>query len=381
LFVVQRRRKRPYCFIPSSSKSPFRTQHRFLIVMSSERQSQSPRNDDFLQLGMIIFMPRNPHGSRIRVRLRFEKQACVAGERFREVFSRRLFTHTETTANCWERIRSCKTCTSMPTTTQRCLCISRESGLAYRLRDREPLVSFRDRLGSSGKYYPYGEPRGTVPQDAVGFATYTNDSATGLQYADQRYYANNWGRFMSPDPYSASGGSGSPASWNRYSYTRGDPVNRSDRTGLEDREVDDGDCDPDNDDCTPTFTVTHTEDGGGGGDPEPDPPAPDPEPPPDPTPAPDPPAPPAPAPVKRKRHKPKFNPCANKADVAFLKNNLADAAKLAAALNVPVQFVLAVAADESQYGGYPTAIAANNFFWNPRRLDSGERGLHRSLRR
>jgi len=167
---------------------------------------------------------------------------------------------------------------------------------------------------------------------------------------------------MSPDPYSASGGSGSPASWNRYSYTRGDPVNRSDRTGLEDREVDDGDCDPDNDDCTPTFTVTHTEDGGGGGDPEPDPPAPDPEPPPDPTPAPDPPAPPAPAPVKRKRHKPKFNPCANKADVAFLKNNLADAAKLAAALNVPVQFVLAVAADESQYGGYPTAIAANNFF-------------------
>ena len=54
----------------------------------------------------------------------------------------------------------------------------------------------QDRLGSSGKYYPYGEARGTVPQDAVGFATYTNDSATGLEYADQRYYANNFGRFM-----------------------------------------------------------------------------------------------------------------------------------------------------------------------------------------
>jgi hypothetical protein len=35
-----------------------------LIVMSSERQSQSPRNDDFLQLGMIIFMPRNPQPER-----------------------------------------------------------------------------------------------------------------------------------------------------------------------------------------------------------------------------------------------------------------------------------------------------------------------------
>jgi RHS repeat-associated protein len=131
-----------------------------------------------------------------------------------------------------------------------------------------------DRLGSA-KYnqdgarqwfYPYGEDRGTVePNDSLKFATYTRDAATGLDYADQRYYASNFGRFMSPDPYRASGGSGSPASWNRYSYTRGDPVNRSDRTGLEDKEVDDGDCDPDNDDCTPTFTVTHTEDGGGGG--------------------------------------------------------------------------------------------------------------------
>ena len=90
----------------------------------------------------------------------------------------------------------------------------------------------QDRLGSSGKYYPFGEARGTVPQDAVGFATYTNDSATGLEYADQRYYASNFGRFMSPDPYRAGGGPSDPQSWNRYGYVEGDPMNFLDPRGL-----------------------------------------------------------------------------------------------------------------------------------------------------
>jgi len=90
----------------------------------------------------------------------------------------------------------------------------------------------QDRLGSAGKYYPYGEARGTVPQDAVGFATYTNDSATGLEYADQRYYASNWGRFMRPDPSGSSLVMTNPASWNRYAYVLGDPINSSDPSGL-----------------------------------------------------------------------------------------------------------------------------------------------------
>ena len=93
-----------------------------------------------------------------------------------------------------------------------------------------------DRLGSSGSYYPYGEARGTVPQDAVGFATYTNDSATGLQYADQRYYASNFGRFLTADPYKANndtpGQPVSPATWNRYAYVLNDPVNLYDPAGL-----------------------------------------------------------------------------------------------------------------------------------------------------
>jgi RHS repeat-associated protein len=90
----------------------------------------------------------------------------------------------------------------------------------------------QDRLGSAGKYYPYGEARGTVPQDAVGFATYTNDSATGLEYADQRYYASNFGRYMSVDRTWYGTDSSRPASWNRYAYVEGDPANYNDPLGT-----------------------------------------------------------------------------------------------------------------------------------------------------
>ncbi len=73
-----------------------------------------------------------------------------------------------------------------------------------------------------------------LPNDQVKFATYTRDSATGNDYADQRYYTSVLGRFVTPDPYVASAGPGDPGSWNRYTYTRGDPVNRFDPFGLDD---------------------------------------------------------------------------------------------------------------------------------------------------
>jgi RHS repeat-associated protein len=55
---------------------------------------------------------------------------------------------------------------------------------------------------------------------------------TGLRNIEQRYYASTYGRFNTADPYQASGGPGNPASWNRYSYAGGDPVNRIDPRGL-----------------------------------------------------------------------------------------------------------------------------------------------------
>jgi RHS repeat-associated protein len=91
----------------------------------------------------------------------------------------------------------------------------------------------QDRLGSVGKYYPYGEDRAGAPNDQVKFATYTRDTATGNDYADQRYYANTSGRFTSPDPYLASGVGARPQSWNRYAYVSGDPINYADPKGLD----------------------------------------------------------------------------------------------------------------------------------------------------
>ena len=97
-------------------------------------------------------------------------------------------------------------------------------------------VAPSDRLGSdltSGlKLMPYGEEiqPPNVPNDRTKFATYHRD-ASGLDYADQRYYAPGSGRFLTADPYLASGGPGTPNSWNRFAYVESDPVNAVDPTG------------------------------------------------------------------------------------------------------------------------------------------------------
>ena len=83
-------------------------------------------------------------------------------------------------------------------------------------------------------YYPYGEDKGTAaPNDQIKFATYTRDLASGLDYADQRYYSNQFGRFMTPDSYGDDNWDLSdPQSWNLYAYTEGDPVNFNDPDGT-----------------------------------------------------------------------------------------------------------------------------------------------------
>jgi len=103
-------------------------------------------------------------------------------------------------------------------------------------------LAVMDQLGSTGtssspgpSYFPWGEPRGTNPQDAWSYATYWADSATGLDYANNRYYSNAYGRFMTPDPYQGTDGgpgdSNNPQSWNHYAYVVGDPINWIDPTG------------------------------------------------------------------------------------------------------------------------------------------------------
>ena len=91
-----------------------------------------------------------------------------------------------------------------------------------------------DRLGSVGRYHAFGEDRGggNPAADSEKFATYTRDGVTGLDYADQRWHSPGVGRFLTADPYQASGGPGEPGSWNRYGYVQGDPANYLDRSGL-----------------------------------------------------------------------------------------------------------------------------------------------------
>jgi len=101
---------------------------------------------------------------------------------------------------------------------------------------------YGDRLGtnraSGARFMPFGDEITSTANDHVKFGTYTRDSYTGLDYADQRFYASTYGRFSTPDPYAAGGASSGnssnpsdPVSWNRYAYTGGDPINRSDPGG------------------------------------------------------------------------------------------------------------------------------------------------------
>jgi RHS repeat-associated protein len=104
-------------------------------------------------------------------------------------------------------------------------------------------VAPSDRLGSDLtdglKLMPYGEELQppNVPNDRTKFATYHRD-ASGLDYADQRYNSPGTGRFMTSDPYLASGGAADPSSWNRYAYVEGDPVNKIDASGMDSCRVD-----------------------------------------------------------------------------------------------------------------------------------------------
>ena len=88
-----------------------------------------------------------------------------------------------------------------------------------------------DRLGSNvtgGKrYFPYGQEKPSATTNNIEkFTGYFRDVETGLDYADQRYHQPGVGRFLTPDPYAASGGPADPYrssagpsdpdSWNRY---------------------------------------------------------------------------------------------------------------------------------------------------------------------
>jgi RHS repeat-associated protein len=57
---------------------------------------------------------------------------------------------------------------------------------------------------------------------------------SGLDYADQRYYASANGRFNTADPAGMHAANlKNPGSWNQYAYTMGDPINLNDPLGFD----------------------------------------------------------------------------------------------------------------------------------------------------
>ena len=85
-------------------------------------------------------------------------------------------------------------------------------------------------------YQPFGEEiaRGSYGADDVRkqFTGYERDNESDLDFAQNRYYNKNHGRFTSVDPALSSGMPEQAQSWNRYSYTLNNPLKFIDPTGL-----------------------------------------------------------------------------------------------------------------------------------------------------
>ena len=97
-----------------------------------------------------------------------------------------------------------------------------------------PLASFTNTANSAAVqgnqvYGPYGKQRyhqGTLGT-SLGFAGQYNDSLTGLDYYNARYYDPKVGVFLSADPVLGNGSGGNP-----YAYVGGNPETKNDPTGL-----------------------------------------------------------------------------------------------------------------------------------------------------
>jgi RHS repeat-associated protein len=203
-------------------------------------------------------------------------------------------------------------------------------------------------LGENFAYYPYGEERTSTADGRDKFGTYFRD-VVGQHYADQRYYGSSAGRFWTVDPGGkATSHSGTPGSWNRYSYGFDDPVNRIDPRGMDGLLI--GytgklDCTPFwsgqyNDDETIDYDVDWSVcysqspgageggvDGGGAGDPDP-----------------------APSCTQQQRD--------------FVSAHQADAATAASQIGTSALDLLALSGYESGYGGGPYVAAQGSFTGN-----------------
>jgi RHS repeat-associated protein len=70
--------------------------------------------------------------------------------------------------------------------------------------------------------------------DGHHFTGQIHDSESGNDYFGARYYSNNTGRFMSPDPgWLLATDLSNPQTWNQYSYALNNPMTNTDPTGMD----------------------------------------------------------------------------------------------------------------------------------------------------
>ncbi len=79
------------------------------------------------------------------------------------------------------------------------------------------------------RYTPYGEPSDQNYVQGPGFTGHVTDAATGLTYAQQRYYDPMLGKFLSADPMTSDLKNG--WNFNRYSYANNNPYKFTDPDG------------------------------------------------------------------------------------------------------------------------------------------------------
>lgn len=83
-------------------------------------------------------------------------------------------------------------------------------------------------------YTPFGEAlqNPAANRDEAGFTGHIRDHATGLTYAQARYYNPVTARFLAPDPVGFADMGGDWRYFQRYAYTANDPANYTDAHGA-----------------------------------------------------------------------------------------------------------------------------------------------------
>ena len=97
---------------------------------------------------------------------------------------------------------------------------------------RRDFMPFGEQLGPDPVYRTANLRYGVADAVRQKFTGYQNDTETGLDFAEARYYNSQHARFTAVDPLLASGKSANPQTFNRYAYVSNNPIRKTDPTGM-----------------------------------------------------------------------------------------------------------------------------------------------------